>query len=292
MKRQIITLILAAAAAAGAQAQLLYKVSGNGLEQPSYLFGTHHMAPLSMVDSVKGTRTALQEASKVVGEIDMTVGQMALAAKLQPMMLAPADSTLSRLVGAEKIAALEKEFAEWSPMPGLTLAALDVMKPACVTQMVIVGVMGKKLPGYNPQEQLDTWFQQQAKASGKEIVALETPEQQGQLLYCTLPLSKQAEAMVKLLDNPTEAVEEAEALNAAYFSRNLARMDELSRESSDTPEFYEAMLLARNRAWLAELPAIMKSGSSFIAVGALHLAGADGLVEQLRKLGYTVEAVD
>ena len=217
---------------------------------------------------------------------------MALAAKLQPMMLAPSDSTLTRLIGAEKMAGLEKEFANWTPMPGLTLGALDVMKPACVTQMVIVGVMGKKVPGFNPQEQLDSWFQEQAKNAGKKIIALETPEQQGELLYCTLPLAKQAEAMVKLLENPDEAVEEAESLNAAYFSRDLDRMDALSRESSDTPEFYEAMLLARNRAWLAELPEILKQGSNFIAVGALHLAGADGLVAQLRKMGYTVEAVN
>ena len=121
MRKLILTLILAAGAAVGAQAQLLYKVSGNGLERPSYMFGTHHMAPLAMVDSVKGTRQALQDADRVVGEIDMTVGQMALAAKLQPMMLAPSDSTLTRLIGAEKMAGLEKEFANWTPSvsPGI-----------------------------------------------------------------------------------------------------------------------------------------------------------------------------
>ena len=64
MKR--ITLALAALIITiGANAQLLWKISGNGLTKPSYLFGTHHVAPLSVIDSVPGLMDALAAADEI-----------------------------------------------------------------------------------------------------------------------------------------------------------------------------------------------------------------------------------
>ena len=40
--------------ALSANAQLLWKVSGNGLSSPSYIMGTHHLAPLSVKDGIAG----------------------------------------------------------------------------------------------------------------------------------------------------------------------------------------------------------------------------------------------
>ena len=42
-----------------ANAQLLYKISGNGLTQPSYIIGTYHLAPVSFVDSIPGLKEAM-----------------------------------------------------------------------------------------------------------------------------------------------------------------------------------------------------------------------------------------
>ena len=68
MKRLSLILAIALVALAS-QAQLLWKVSGNGLGRPSYIFGTHHMAPSTMIDQVKGMDEAIQGCDIVVGEI-------------------------------------------------------------------------------------------------------------------------------------------------------------------------------------------------------------------------------
>ena len=88
MKRRITALLsLAVLFCISTSAQIFYKVEGNGLKNPSYIFGTHHLAPLSVIDEVPGCRDAYKSASQVVGEIDMTVNQMELASKIQRSFL-------------------------------------------------------------------------------------------------------------------------------------------------------------------------------------------------------------
>lgn len=175
MKRRITALLsLAVLFCISTSAQIFYKVEGNGLKNPSYIFGTHHLAPLSVIDEVPGCRDAYKSASRVVGEIDMTVNQMELASKIQRYMIAPADSTLSRVISREDFGRISEEFKKWAPMPGMELQMLEGMKPMVITAMVSVEMVKQKLPGYNQTEQLDTYFQLRGKATGKEVIGLET----------------------------------------------------------------------------------------------------------------------
>lgn len=270
-----------------ASAQVLYKVEGNQLSSPSYLFGTHHLAPVSKIQEF-GADVPFRSASIVVGELDMTADQMQMAAAMQPYMVAPADSTLSKVISAEDYAKISPEFEKWSPMPGMTLQMLDGLKPMAVSTMVTSTMIIKDIPEFNPQEQLDSWFQIQGKADGKKIVPLETPDFQASVLFGSTPVSYQAESLVELLKDPAKALEQVKTLNQAYNKQDLKAMLRLSEEDSEHPEFMKALLDRRNADWLTKLPDIMQEGSAFIAVGALHLAGEKGLVEQLRKAGYTV----
>ena len=97
--KKLILAFLTALVCLPCAAQLLYKVSGNGLKKPSYVFGTHHLAPFRVADSV-GAVTALHDVEAVAGEIDMAnLDMMQMALKMQPMMMAPKDSTLQTLLG-------------------------------------------------------------------------------------------------------------------------------------------------------------------------------------------------
>ena len=69
MKR-FITLVLLIAVTLGAQSQLLWKISGNGLQQPSYIFGTYHLSPLSIKDSIASLPQAMQDIRQVSGTYD------------------------------------------------------------------------------------------------------------------------------------------------------------------------------------------------------------------------------
>ncbi len=277
-------------AAIPASAQVLYKVEGNGLTQPSYIFGTHHLAPTSVINSF-GADKPFESATIVVGEIDMTQNPMEMQMAMQPHMMAPADSTLSKVIPTDKMPALNEEFKKWAPMPGMELSMLEPMKPMVVTTMVTVGITANAVPDYNPNEQLDSWFQKTGSENGKKIKALETADQQAALLFDFTPISMQAEALVELLTDPQKSVDNAKTLTKAYMEQDLNAMMELSQKDDDHPEFMEALLDKRNANWLTQLPDIFKEGSTFVAVGALHLPGEKGVLEGLRKLGYTVTPI-
>ena len=176
-------------------------------------------------------------------------------------------------------------------MPGMDLSMFDNYKPTLITTMVTVGMAASVMPGYNPTEQLDTYFQQQGKQTGKTITPLETVEEQAQLLYCSTPIAYQAESLVEMLKEPENAIQLTKDLTEAYAAGDLDKMLTLSNQDSEHPEFMKALLDKRNANWLTKLPEIMSQAPTFIAVGALHLAGQQGIVEGLRNLGYTVTPV-
>ena len=287
-RRSLLLSLLFLIAALPAFSQIFYKIEGNGLKSPSYLFGTHHLAPVSIVESYPSIPSALDDTKAIVGELDMTLSQMEMAMAMQKYMMAPADSTISRLTTPDEFKDLEAKFAPYSPMPGVTLAQLDMMRPMVISAMVTMTEMQKSLPGFNPNQQLDAMFQLQGKEEGKKIIPLETPDLQAQLLYTFTPISKQLNDLKEVLDNPSELAENCQKLNKAYTEGDLDALLSLTESDDSDPAFMEALLTKRNHNWIKALPEIISQQPSFIAVGALHLAGNDGLVELLRKEGYTV----
>lgn len=283
--------ILSLVSAFSSSAQILYKVEGNGLQSPSYIFGTHHLAPVSVIKEA-GADKPFESATQVVGEIDMTQDQTALAMAMQPHMMAPADSTLTKVISPEDFAVISEEFKKWAPMPGMELSMLDMMKPMVVTSMVAAGMAAESMPGFDPQQQLDTYFQTQGKAAGKAIVPLETVDYQATVLFDSTPISYQAEALVEILKDSAKAIQATKDLTEAYNAKDLDKMMELSQKEDEHPEFMLALLDRRNAEWLTKLPEIFKQAPTFVAVGALHLAGDKGILEGLRKLGYTVTPVE
>lgn len=288
--KSLLTVAVTFAAVTSASAQVLYKVEGNGLAAPSYIFGTHHLAPISVIEEF-GAATPFKEASQIVGEIDMTQDQMSMAMSMQGHMLAPSDSTLSKVISPADYTIVNEQFKKWAPMPGMDLTMLEPMKPMAVNTMVVVGMTRDAMPGFNPEEQLDGWFQTTGQQEGKKIIPLETVEQQATLLFDTTPISFQADALVEMLKNPEKAVSQTKTLTEAYMAQDLDKMLKLSEEDDEHPEFMIALLDRRNADWLTKLPGIFKEGPTFVAVGALHLAGDKGIIEGLRKAGYTVTPV-
>lgn len=270
-----------------AQAQILYKVESKNISKPSYVFGSHHLSPISIVKE-SGVMEYFNQTDQVVGEIDLTMDPMALSIVLQPYLLAPADSTLSVLLKGENMDSLNVQLIKWT---GLQLQMLEPLKPLAVTTMIAAGMNREIMPEFDPTQQLDTYFLQTGAKTGKKILALETPEYQGEVLFNMTPLTFQAETLIEMLKNPEESVEEAKKLCKAYKDRDLDAMLELSKSDDEHPEFMEHILYERNKNWMEKLPFIIDSNSSFIVVGALHLAGPDGIIQKLKEKGYTITPI-
>ena len=269
------------------KAQLLYKVEGNGLARPSYIFGTHHLAPLDVADK-SGAIQYLDSVDIIIGEIDLTQDMEAAAMQMASHMIAPEDSTLSKVLTPEEYSLVDTALQKWAAMLGIELNLFDSMKPVVVSTMLAQAIMSELLPDFDPSKQLDTFFMATGKLKGKKIRALETPEYQAVVLFDSTPVSEQAKALVALVKDPDKSIELAKSINEAYYAGDLEAMFKLSQEEDENPEFMVALLDRRNANWIEELPEMIKEDSAFIAVGALHLAGENGIINGLRERGYIV----
>lgn len=281
--------LLAAISSFPAAAQILYKIEKSGLK-PSYIFGTHHMAPLSILDSIPAVQSALDETEAVVGELDMTGGQSQIALAMMKYAQAPADSTFSRLLTPEKFVEVNDALASLLGMPD-SLVGFNQMRPMVVTALVTLAITRNTLPGYTEGEQLDSYFQQEAVAFDKPVIGLETPDRQAQLLYTSMPIDAQLRSLLELISRPEAGVEGLAELYQAYRAGDLDKLLVLSNEEGATPEeraFMKQLLDQRNADWLKLLPGILAERPVFIAVGAAHLPGPGGLLQGLRDAGFTV----
>ena len=293
--KKIFALLMFFCITLGVNAQLLWKVSGNGLDKPSYIFGTHHVAPLSMKDSIAGMTEAMNGTSQVYGELvmeDMMKPEMLM--KMQQAMMLPTDTTLKSLFTQaqyDSIASVVKENI------GMELAMFDKLKPAALNAQLAVVLSVKALKGYNPQEQLDTWFQTQAKQAGKKVGGLETMESQINILYNSQSLKRQAQQLYCSATHIDYGINMTRRLAEAYLNQDLDKLLEITEEKmgnacDSTPEEEEALIYGRNANWAKQMPDIMKQASTLFVVGAGHLPGEHGVLKLLEKQGYTVEAMN
>ncbi len=216
MKRtfQFLALLLLSLSCATANAQLLWKVTGKDAAAPSWIFGTHHLAPLSVLESTPGFDNAFASAEKVYGEVDMSVLEdPSTQMKMVSHVLAPADSTLSKVLDPKTLASIDRLLAEGG-LP-VNSAALEALKPASVSNTIAVVLSRKALPESNPEEQLDKSIQTMAREAGKEVLGLESVESQLQLLFGA-PISSQADALKKILEDPDKTVRQIHEIGRAH----------------------------------------------------------------------------
>ena len=290
MKR-FITLVLLIAVTLGAQSQLLWKISGNGLQQPSYIFGTYHLSPLSIKDSIASLPQAMQDIRQVYGELVMAdMMKPEFLAQMQQQTMLPNDTTLKSLFTPEELEVVSRAVTEYLQVD---IALLDRMKPAALFQQLTVLFYMKHTPGYNPQEQLDASFQQEATEQGKKVGGLETAQSQVDILF-NKPLRRQAEDLYCFVSDPDKVERQAKEIIAAYTAQDLDKMLQLMEEKEGTscdptPEEMAQLLYDRNQAWVKQMPAIMQTAPTLFVVGAGHLPGEQGVLALLKAQDYTVE---
>lgn len=291
--KKILAIIVLLSSVLSAQAQLLWKVSGKGLEQPSYIMGTHHLAPLSIKDSIVGMKQALAETKQVVGEVTMSEMQnpTTIAKTMKELMLTTSDTTFQSLFTPEEyqmINTYSKENLKFD------IALMPKLKPVFLSNNLTVVLYMKHVGGFNQQEQLDSYFQTQALASGKKVSGLETMDFQFNLLFNGTSLKRQAEQLLCMLNDVDAYIDDLKRVTAAYNAQDLETMTQIMNQRRNNqcdplPGEMEALLDNRNKQWAEKLPTIMKTDPTLVVVGAGHLLGECGLLALLKKQGYTVE---
>lgn len=276
---------LVAGAQTGTVNALLWKVTGNGLKKPSYLFGTYHFFTNGFVDTLPVVKKAYTESEAVVGElvIDSSIQAPMMEASLLrgTTLQQELPDTLYNLAGNW----LKEE-------AGLDIAQFNQVSPFAVMSFAMAITQQKYFPNKPGEVQLDTYFQQEAKKDGKNVLGLETIQVQINAIYGQLTLQRQVSLLHDVFKDKDGLKNIVGTMHKAYPAENLQGMQEMMYGSSYRPAEVKALLDDRNDHWMQQLPAWMHEQSLFVAVGALHLTGKSGLVNQLREKGYTVTPVN
>lgn len=301
IKRFFAAALVAVFTVAGANAQLLYKISGKDLTAPSYIIGTHHLANVGFVNKIAGVKDALTNTEQVYGEVrwdDMTNPDSLKV--MQAAMMLPDGQSLKTVLSAEQYKKLDAVITQ---MMGVGLsnpqvgAQMGKMSPAALsTQLQVLMFMQKHMGEYDPSSTFDQYFQAQAKHNNEPVGGLETLAFQTNLLYKGSDMKRQVEQLMCLLDNQEFYEQMMESMTDAFYAQDLdalkAAMDKkLGGTCDSTPEELAQLIDNRNADWAKKMPAIMAAKPTFFVVGAGHLPGAKGVLQLLKDAGYTVEAV-
>ena len=298
--RRILFATMLVLASIGTQAQLLFKISGHGLTSHSYIVGTYHLASVSFVDSIPGIRQAMADTQQTYGEVVMSemFSADSLAIMQQAMML-PDGMTLDKLLTVDEMSRLNAYMKSVLGMdltnPLLSQQMGSLTPQALSTTLSLLSYM-KKSGQFDPQNSFDDYFQKEARANGKGVGGLETLAFQIETLYKGATMERQKEQLMCLVDNAAFMDEMAGSVVSAFYAQNIdaikAAMDVKLHNSCDTsPEEENALIYNRNADWITKMPALMAQKPTLFAVGAAHLPGERGVLNLLRKAGYTVEGV-
>jgi uncharacterized protein YbaP (TraB family) len=266
---------------------LLWKISGNGLKHPSYLYGTMHVLCAEDATVSDSLKFVIKNCDQIYFELDMdNFGEMTGLLKYIRMN----DGTkLSELLTPEEYAKVEAYFKA----NNLPLSMFSRIKPYFTSSLIGESMMscsskdGQQsiLSQKNGMEEL---IMRESKQYNKEIKGLETTEFQASI-FDSIPYKKQAKDLVTYIDSIESYRQVTMEMIDVYRKQNLEQMDSLMNKSDPGMEDYMDLLLyGRNRHWVAQMPALMKDNSILFAVGAGHLPGEQGVITLLRKKGYKV----
>lgn len=259
---------------------LLWKISGNGLKQDSFLYGTIHITCDASLD--KNTLNALEKTEQLYLELDMDDKSMQM--QMMKHMMMKDGSKLSTLLNAEDFKIVD-EFLK----KNLSMSAkmFDGFKPFIVTTMLYPKMLDCSF------QSVESELMKISAEQKEEVFGLETVEDQMEV-FDNISYEIQAAELVKMAKSDLQKdKDELSKMMKIYQSKDIEGMLKMMDDSDNkiTSDNQDLLLTNRNKNWISKMSEIMMEKPTFFGVGAAHLAGEEGVIKLLRKKGYKVEAV-
>jgi uncharacterized protein YbaP (TraB family) len=250
-----------------------------------YVQGSIHVLKTDSYPLAPAIEKAYAASQKLILEVDMAeMTSLGTQAKIMAMAALPEGKTLKTELDTATYQALKKACEK----VGLPVNLLEKLKPWFVSTTLTLLKMQKM--GFDAKDGLDKHFYDKAMADKKTVMGLESIDFQLNL-FDSLSKENPSAFVKKALADLDDAESDVEKLHQAWVDGDLDAMGALMKKSFDTyPEFYQTFVLDRNVRWMKKLNKLLKkSETCMVVVGAGHLPGKDGLLDLLRKKGYTVE---
>ncbi|QTN38785.1 TraB/GumN family protein [Cryomorphaceae bacterium] len=265
---------------------LFWKVEKEGMSEPIYLFGTYHLLNDGYLEKWPAVLKAYDQSSSILVETEIDSSQIPVALSIGMMT----DQTLQVLLDSADYFLVDQEVQTTMHIP---LSQLNQMKPMMVAMALTIAYNQAAFPELSdiPGIPMDVYFASEGHKRGKNVQGFESMIEQSHMVYDSVSISDQATDLVQLVLDKDEAVEVTEAIIEAYKSNDYSAIERMEKKDMDHWGSIDHLLEDRNDRWVKQIPQIVPNGGAFIAVGAMHLVGSRGLVEQLRSQGYSVQPI-
>ncbi|TDB69136.1 TraB/GumN family protein [Arundinibacter roseus] len=262
------------------ESSLLWKIESPQNAKPSFLFGTIHLicpADFSVSDSLKA---CIKQSEQLTLELDMDEPNLMMS--MAQNMIMRDGVQLKELVSSQEYERMERFFKD---SVGLNIAMFGQAKP-----FVLVSVLLNRVLACQPQS-YELSLMNLAKQQQIEVLGLETVQEQ-MSVFDSIPYPKQAAMLLTLLDSLPKARQEFAEMVSVYKQQDVEKLHEMTFESEfELKDHQETLLYGRNRRWIPLIEKQIADKPTFIAVGAAHLGGKEGLLELLRAKGYLVTPI-
>ena len=268
---------------------LLWEISGNGLLESSYLFGTIHLIAKKDFIFTDTTKAVFDQCSAVAFEIKLDdVMNLGTQFSLMTKVFMSDNKTLKDLLSEADYLVVKDYFKE----VGLPLTFLERMKPMFLSALVSGDLSGEtETEGESKMVSYEFELMDRAQRLNKEIAGLETLEFQ-MSIFDQIPYESQAQMLVESIKMSDSGNDQFKEMVELYKSQNLNGLQQLINSDTEGLGDYEDVLLnKRNKNWISKMENMMQDKRVFFAVGAGHLAGEEGVIKLLQKEGYTLKAI-
>ena len=260
---------------------LLWEITGKGLKQPSYLFGTFHMMCKDDIKFSDNLLTALKNSEEVYFEMDLDDVANTLGAMM--FMNMKDGKTLKDLYTEAEYKKLEVFFKD---SLRTNLSMFQKMKPSFLEAFIYPKMLSCKNMSGVEQELL-----KEAGKTKKEIRGFETIAFQASV-FDSIPYPSQAKSLLNSIDSISNYKVFFEKMVKVYLSQETSKLEAmLSDKAFGMQDGLEILLDKRNINWVAQLKTILPKTNIFMAVGAGHLVGEKGVIELLKKEGYKLRPI-
>jgi len=261
---------------------LLWEISGNGLEKPSYIFGTMHLVPKDDYFFDEKMQEKLNSCKKLILEIDINI-PLKKQIEIAKQVLLPKGKLLSDYMTAEEFDEFQSYIIDTLKIKKSTFKKINKIKPLLGSSLIINELAGKTKAYEKELNRL-------AKKNDMSVEGLETMEFQMSLIN-DISIEDQIKMMTEdeMTGNPMDVYNE---MLKAYKEQDLDKLKSLMDADDSMASIEDDFLKNRNKDWIPKIEKLAKQSSVFIAVGAGHLPGEDGVLQLLIEKGYTIKVVN
>ena len=248
-----------------------------------YLLGSVHLLREQDHPIPDAIYAAYDEVDSLVMELDMDdIDPVATQTMINDLGMIKGGESLSDLMGADLYAEAE-QIAEQINIPLAMLSSTEPWLAAInIEQLILMRI------GFNPMYGIESHLTSKATADSKEIIGLESIDQQLGFLD-GMSLEAQRTLLMQTLSESVELENIMDELITAWRNGDTDYLEKnMLVEMQEYPELYEALVVSRNENWLEKIEEMLREDQDYlIVVGALHLIGGDGLPSLLLKRGYS-----